>query len=626
MSAGIGAGVGDPSAVRMLEVQVQRTRDSVARLFDQSDFIRVRLIDNNAGVRTVLDTKTFDTTGWAGAFATIQKVLVRDNQTDDTVEVYVNGILVAELDSSAYGGADTNRVGLTFNGNSDATNKPCRALGGRIVDRPAQGTQAPGVGRPDFVLFGENAAWSGVLGEDTLLQPYTQGNHDVTNLDTGQVGPLGRYVQAFTKLVEFDDESATEVARNRVFCTDGKEADPKSHLLLDPIERKVYEWNIEAGGAVPDLLGFELCCNHGPGVLIAAPPGNKSLWALCAKVDRSGVYSWQNFNPSDGAIATATDRAIVGTASGQGLPADDIVALVPVPADESRYETLMFGSRTIWSLRGDPRTDGGLSNISSSTGIFGPRAWCFDNMGNLWWIGNGGLHAMPRGSRSYTKTDGRKLPDWFELADVFRRQVILRYRASDNTIRAYLTPRVGGADEGEAAKVAVYDIASGEFTKDEYHPDVGPADAVEITGQKPEDRDVVLCGLDGFVYRYSDTARSDAGRPIDVVIDARVVEDPMGGSLLMDMLDVDAAVGTGPVTLSMYAGPSPVDVMDFDIDADTPALSAVLYENLDGGRQRLALRTQAPAMRFVLRQVSDTETVVIERMRGRFFRTGEARF
>jgi hypothetical protein len=621
----MGAGAGDPSAVRMLEVQFQTTRDPVRRLFDQSDFIRVRLVDNNAGIRTVLDTKTFETTGWAGPFSTAQKVLVRDNQTDDVVEVYVNGILVAELDASTYTGADTNRVGLTFNGNADATNKPCRALGGRIVDRPAQGTQAPGVGRPDFILFGENAAWSGVIGEDSLLQPFTQGNHDNTNLDAGQVGPLGRYVQAFTKVVTFDDELSVAVTRNRVFCTDGAEANIKSHLLLDPIDRKVYEWNITAGGAATDLLGFRLAGNHGPGVMIAAPDTNRGLLALCAKVDRTGVYAWQNFNPSDGSITPATDRAWISS-----VP-DEIVALVEVPGETaqaggSAYETLLMCSRSIYSVRGDPRIDGGQSTVSTSTGIFGPRAWCFDNKGNLWWIGNGGLHAMPRGSRSYTKTDGRKLPEWFELADVFRRQAILRYRASDNTILAYLTPRVGGPDEGEPSRVAVYDIATGEFTADEYHPDVGPSEAVEITGQKPEDRDIVLCGLDGFVYRYSDTARSDAGRPIDVVIDAKVVEDDRGGAVLIDTLDVDAAVGTGPVNLSLYVGPSPVDVMDFDVDEDEPAIAAVLYANRDGGRERMALRAQSPAMRFVLRQVSDTETVVIERMRGRVFRTGEARF
>lgn len=633
-----GAGVGDPSAFSMLEVLVQRTRDGVTRLFNESDFIRVGLVSNMAGVRTLLDSVVFATADWAGPFATTMKVLVHDNQNDsppaNTVTISHNGVTMAVLDASSFAGPDSWRCGLLFNGNSDGTSKPCRAVGGRLVDPPSQGVQTPGIGRPDFVAFGENAVWSGVLGEDQLLTVYAQGNHDNTNLETGQVGLYGRYVQAFTKLVTFDDESSTEATRNRVFATDGREADIHCHVLLDPIERKVYEWDITKGGAATDLLGFKLCCNHGPSVLIAAPETNGSLWALSAKVDRTGVYSWQNFDPSDATIATVSDRAIVGTASGQGLPADDIIALIPIPSDEARYETLLMGSRSIWSLRGDPRVDGGLSNVSASTGILGPSAWCFDNKGNLWWVGNGGLHAMPKGSRSYTKTDGRRMPEWFELADVFRRQLILRYRASDNTILCYLSPRVGGPDEGQPSRVAVYDIEAQEFTPDEYAVDVGPTTVVEITGQKPEDRDVVLCGYDGRIYRYSDTAYSDNGDPIDVVIDTRTVEDARGGILKCDLLDVVAAKGTGPVELSWYAAESGVEAQEFEIGEyegatlagqDDPYLSSTLFAAKSGGRQQLGLGVAAPAHRVVLRQRSATQTVAIEQLRGQFSRVGEAR-
>jgi hypothetical protein len=474
------------------------------------------------------------------------------------------------------------------------------------------------------------------MGEDQLLQPFTQANHDVTNLETGQVGLFGRYVSAMTKIITFDDESGNAVTRNRILATDGREADGHCHVTIDPIERKVAEWNIEGGGAVPDLLGFELCCNHGPGVLIAAMPGNKSMYALSAKVDKAGpVYYWQNFNPSDAGITTTTDRAVIGSASGQGLPADDIIALVPVPNEDARYETLFMCSRSIWSLKGDPRVDGGLTNVSSSTGIFGPQSWCFDNKGNLWWIGNGGLHAMPKGTRTYTKTDGRRLPAYFELADVFRRQVLLRYRASDNTILCYLTPRVGGPDEGQPALVAVYDIEAQEFTKDEYDGDVGPTAAVELTGQKPEDRDVALCGLDGFVYRYSDSAYSDNGEPIDVVMDF-VSSEEMGGEVtsLMDLIDVEAATGTGAVDLSIYTANSPVEARDFNIgqyvggvltNEDTPYIESVLFQNKSGGRERVADRAAGVAYRFVLRQRSASETVVIERLRARFAPVGEAR-
>lgn len=650
MSSSPAGGAGDVSAFSCLEVQFQRTRDSVTRLFDQGDYIRVSLIGNELGVRTLLDTKVFDTTAWGGPFDTTQKPLVRDNYDGSTaatnyITVHTNGIEVARLspvnsdiaNSSGldYAGAFTRRVGLAFNGNSDGTGKACRALGGRLVDPPSQGVQAPGVGRPDFVAFGVNMVYSGVLGEDTVTVVGALGGHDVSNLESGQIGLYGRHVNAFTKLVSFTNESATVVTRNRVFATDGLDADIHSAILYDPIDRRVYEWDITKGGAATDLLGFELACNHGPGVLIAAPPGNKSLWALSAKVDKAGpVYSWQNFNPSDSGISETTDRAIVGTASGQGLPADDIIALAPVPNDDASYETIMFGSRSLWSLKGDPRIDGGLSNVSSSTGIFGPRAWCFDNKGNLFWVGNGGLHAMPRGSRSYTKTDGKKLPDVFELARIDRRQLILAYRASDNTILVYVTPRIGGADEGQAAQVAVYDIDTQEFTQDQYPAEIGPTMAVEITGQKPEDRDVVLCGHNGFICRYSDDARSDLGEPIDVVIDLA----PPGGlagnaNQILQQINAEAAEGSGACDLMIYRGRTASEVQRFELGEyvngvltgeDDPDVTFTLWDKAPGLEQ-VYVNQAGGAFRVVLRQRSATASLAVERVQGRFMIAGQQR-
>lgn len=652
MSSSPAPGAGSVTNFDCLEVLPQRTRGTVNRLNNESDYIRLTLVGNAAGVRTVLDTKVFDTTSWPGPFNTTQKPLARDNYdgstaSTNTVSVFTNGIEVCRMspvhsniaNSSGldYAGAFTRRVGLVFNGNSDATGKACRALGGRLVDPPAQGVQTPGVGRPDFVAFGENCVYSGVLGEDTVTVVFTRGGHDVGSLGAAQAGLYGQHVNAFTKLVSFTNEAAAVVTRNRVFATDGRTASITSAILCDPIDRRVYQWDISAGHGAPatDLVGFELCCNHGPGVLIAAMPGNKSMWALSAKVDKAGpVYSWQNFNPSDTVIPESTDRAIIGTASGQGQPADDIIALAPVPNDDARYETILFGSRSLWSLKGDPRIDGGLSNVSSSTGIFGPRAWCFDNKGNLYWVGNGGLHAMPRGSRSYTKTDGKKLPDIFELARIDRRQMILAYNAIDNTIEVAVTPKVGGVDEGQAALIAVYDIDSQEFTQDDYPAGMGPTMLVEITGQRPEDRGVVRCGHNGFVYLNSAGAFGDNGTPIDVLIDLA----PPGGlagnaNQILDTLNLEAAEGSGPCELSVYSGRTPGEVARFETGRyvsgvltgqDTPDVTFDLWET-QPGLEQVYVNRAGGAFRVVLRQRSAAETLVVERVQGRFMVVGQQR-
>lgn len=649
-----GAGSNNPANVTMLEVQIQRVRNAMSRLFNQSDLARVILVQNIAGVKTVLDTKTLNTTDYGGWFSTVQAIEIQDAYDGSTaaldlIKVYINGILAATLSPTNsnvantsgldYAGPFTARTGLCFNGNSDAGAKPCRSYGGRLVKQPGSGFQAPSVGRPDIVVFGYNTVMSGVKDEDTLLTVGSQGSHDVTNLETGQTGPYGPYVQSISRIITFEDESSAVVTRRRVLLTDGLDADLHSHQLFDPIEKKLYEWDISKGHASPsdaaDLLGFQVVGNHGPGVIIAAPASNRSLWAFSATADRVGVRYWQNFNPSDASL-TEANRAVLGTTAGYGVPADEIIGLVEIVNDDANYETLFMCSRSIWSLRGNPRLGGGLSLVSNSTGILGPNAYCFDNKGNLYWLGNGGLHAMPKGTRTYTKRDGQRMPFYFELADVSLREISLRFRASDNTILVYATPRSGSSAEGEPSMVACYDIEAQEFTPDEMGAKHGPSASLEITGRRPEDRDIIIVGNDGFVRQYSDESYSDDGDPIDWLADFAPAEDMNGDQTSMaSLLAVEAAEMTGPVEMLWYTGHTADEVSrkrigTYDangdlVDQDTPDAQGTLYSTRAGRSANVLIKKAAGAHRLVLRQRSADHTVVIERVRASFDPVGMRR-
>jgi len=53
------------------------------------------------------------------------------------------------------------------------------------------------------------------------------------------------------------------------------------------------------------------------------------------------------------------------------------------------------GEHSIWILVGDPLGSGQLAQVSGKTGIWGSRAWCLDEQGNLYFLGENGIYKMP---------------------------------------------------------------------------------------------------------------------------------------------------------------------------------------------------------------------------------------
>ena len=625
----------------MLEVQIQRTRSALTRLTRQSDFYRVQLIDNTGGAKTVLDVKEYQTSDFPGWFHTptpIEVVDEYDGTTGSTnwVRVYINGILAASLSPSNsdnpnssgldFAGNFTRRVGIAFNGNSDGNAKACRAYGGRIIETPSSAQQTPSVGRPDIVIFGPNTIVSGTKGEDAELTAATQANHDVSTLGASQEGHTGVHVEAISRLITFTNESAAEVTRRRVLSTDGTDA-----LVYDPVEKKVAEWDITKGGGSveADLAGFKLVANHGPCVLIAATDANGAIWALSAREDRTGVRYWQNFNPSDTGI-TDLNCAVVGGNGGYGLPADEILALAEVPNDDSSYETLMLGSRSIWSLRGHPRDldNGGLSMVSSSTGCIGPRALCFDDKGNLYWLGSGALHAMPKGSRSYTGRDGGRFPEHFRNADASTHEFSMAFDGT-RSIMVYATPK--DANQSDPL-IAVYDIPTGEFVEDTMAEGMEPAAVLETTGQRQEDRNIMVVGLDGYVREYRDGSSGDDGEPIDFMLDFAPAEAEGADDVLFaEELAVEASHDTRNVVVTWYAAESSESAADLEPgeyengvlgSASLYDRTGTLFTNAGARQDGLIIGVTGRAHRVILRQFSATDKVCIERVRGLFADVG----
>lgn len=102
--------------------------------------------------------------------------------------------------------------------------------------------------------------------------------------------------------------------------------------------------------------------------------------------------------------------AIRGGNADAGEVGDIIKALIPYQDDY-----LIFGcANSMWLLRGDPASGGSVQPIIETTGIFGNKAWCFDDSGNLYFFGQNGFYQIPIGQFSVENLSELALPEWIK--------------------------------------------------------------------------------------------------------------------------------------------------------------------------------------------------------------------
>ena len=100
-------------------------------------------------------------------------------------------------------------------------------------------------------------------------------------------------------------------------------------------------------------------------------------------------YMTRQLNPWDlGYFANDAQAPVAGGDSDAGQIGDIIRALITYKDDY-----MIFGcASSMLYLSGDPTYGGVLAKLSVTSGIYGAKSWCFDDAGNLYYWGDGGLY------------------------------------------------------------------------------------------------------------------------------------------------------------------------------------------------------------------------------------------
>ncbi len=248
---------------------------------------------------------------------------------------------------------------------------------------------------------------------------------------------------------------------------------------------------------------------------------------------------------------TSSARAVAGLTTDAGQHPAPITALAPFHDDY-----FIFGAPTsLWVLRGDPAIVGGfLDNISQKIGILGMRAWAYDPVGGLYFMGRPGLYYLTPGAVGETKpvSEG-KLPAELVNIDANANDVMLAYDVAARGLHICITPKISGV-----ATQWWFDTELQSFWKVSLSSDHHASSLLSYDADSPIDAGVLLGCRDGRIRKFDNMFSSDDG----TAISSHVLIGPValgGGEYLegkVKELIATLDVASGDVSYSVLTGGS----------------------------------------------------------------------
>lgn len=406
--------------------------------------------------------------------------------TDDgtVVRIYVNNLLVYSVDVNALANYTT-AISDALAGNTRAGLGPSytragTAVAGIGIVRLVAGEDAPTVDvsevEPKVLICTENKAQVGDLLADTI--------EDCT-------GPA------------FLNPLITSFSFNGKFYG----VDSSRAKIVDPVGLTVTDWTDTVGSL--DIAGFRLCALYKQSAILARTDDDPTFIAMSRR------FAVTDF---DFGADPQADTPIDFTANGSpGRPDKAITCIAPYFDDLCIIGT----SDTMELIVGDPRRSGTMENLTRSTGIVGPRSFCFDSRGNFWFLGTGGLHVWTKGSDRPEPFSNKSLYRQLERLNASNTFVQLAFDKLTGFVHIHLTP----TDGTTAGVHIVVDPARGSFFEDQFPADHGPWAIAESFGAEDQYRRFLMGGNDGYVRWLDDSSMSDDGEAIESFVEYAPIPD-----------------------------------------------------------------------------------------------------
>ncbi len=344
--------------------------------------------------------------------------------------------------------------------------------------------------------------------------------------------------------------------------------------VVEPTTPHCYEWTRHPSTTEGLPERAYIGCLYMGRIVLSGNPSDPNQWYMSRQND---PFDW-DYGAADAQTAIAGETGLAGKAG------DIIRALIPYNDDY-----LFFGcASSIWVMQGDPAVGGTLQPLTNTTGIYSSTSWCFDDSGNLYFLGDAGIYmcSVAEGvskPQNVTSVIIPRLKDELNLNHKTHR-VMMAYDKKRHGILVAITYLPTGENQNYWV-----DSLTGGFFPEKYQRECGAYSMIYYNADNENESALLMGNQDGNIRKFNDQRTYDEAYG-DIAIYSKcllpVIPAGQDSSRTGRMVDLTFVTAGGcsdgsrrdsdKVQYKLYTGECPEDVIEKAEDQQPPLYSGEL--------------------------------------------------